>query len=110
MMMGDFGPAHGSQPGAQAGRHALEGQENFGSVGIAHRSGPRSETAGNAHLCNHSLARVPQKWRFLAPFGALSEGSLSEHQVNKRVKANQKMCRYTHGRGRRSGGADAGEE
>jgi hypothetical protein len=31
----DFSPAHGSQPGAQAGRHALKGQEDLGSVYIA---------------------------------------------------------------------------
>ena len=43
----NFGPAHGSQPGAQAGRHALEGREDLGSVGIAHQNGPRpSETVG----------------------------------------------------------------
>ena len=30
-------PAHGSQPGAQAGRHALEGREDL-RVGIAHDS------------------------------------------------------------------------
>ena len=28
-----FGPAHGSQPGAQAGRHALEGQKEVGRTG-----------------------------------------------------------------------------
>ena len=36
IMLRDFGPAHGSQPGAQAGRHALEGQKDLGKVGIAH--------------------------------------------------------------------------
>ena len=51
IMFGNFGPAHGSQPGAQAGRHALEGREDLGSVGIAHLSGPRpSEMADITHL------------------------------------------------------------
>jgi hypothetical protein len=36
----DFSPAHGSQPGAQAGRHALKGQKDLGSVCMSHRHAP----------------------------------------------------------------------
>ncbi len=63
------GPAHGSQPGAQAGRHALEGREFEGSADCANRS-PRFalDTVAVGPARNQDISRKRRQ-----PFWRLAE-------------------------------------
>jgi hypothetical protein len=64
------GPAHGSQPGAQAGRHALEGQRTNEMVltGVT-----------DLRLQNGS------RWQQVAVFGKVSAPSRRERRVRQRI-------------------------
>ena len=96
---GDFGPAHGSQPGAQAGRHALEGREDLEAWALPTKADLDLQKWRASPTCKRSLTKAPYK---MALFGAKwrSLGSLRLRRPSRKRSYDKSRNRLVYPRPR----------